>query len=317
MVTLMKKVEIQVAYDGADMDAHSMDVDKLAPALLAIGGLCKEANRLINGDRATVKVLVQSDFKHKCFLVGFEVIQDSIFSHLKSLFENDKVETAEHLMTWLGFLGTPVGGLWWYLKQKRGKKIKSVSKIDDQGLVSVQFEGDGNQITIHQNVFILSQNQAVLDAAKGVLQPTQTPGIDSVEFRESDSENKSRVVEKIEKAEAADIIEKEKVETVQVETEPLQPQTIDARLIVYGPKLDEKPKQWTFTYNEKNIVVDISESGIADDVLQRGRVNVGDAYLVKLEISEHKTETGGYRPAYRVIGRFKEFLPAPQQMRFI
>ena len=44
-----------VAYVGESADDHSMDVEALAPALLAFGKLVRAANREINGDRASVK----------------------------------------------------------------------------------------------------------------------------------------------------------------------------------------------------------------------------------------------------------------------
>jgi hypothetical protein len=73
--TEMSRQVFQVAYDGKQVDAHSMDVQDLAPALLSFGKMVREANAQLNGKRATVKVLVTSDFEHKCFNISFEVVQ--------------------------------------------------------------------------------------------------------------------------------------------------------------------------------------------------------------------------------------------------
>jgi hypothetical protein len=50
-----------------------MDVADLAPALLALGDLIKRANATLNGDAAQVKLIVQSDFEHKCFQVMVQI----------------------------------------------------------------------------------------------------------------------------------------------------------------------------------------------------------------------------------------------------
>ena len=57
---------IWIAYVGDDDNDHSMDVEALAPALLAFGKLIRAANANLNRDRTTMKVLVDSEFEHKC-----------------------------------------------------------------------------------------------------------------------------------------------------------------------------------------------------------------------------------------------------------
>ena len=66
--------KFQVAYVGEDPNDHTMDVEELAPALLAFGKLIRAANAELNKSRARVRVLVASDFEHKCFNINFEVV---------------------------------------------------------------------------------------------------------------------------------------------------------------------------------------------------------------------------------------------------
>lgn len=155
----------QVAYYGTDPDDHSMDVEALAPALLAFGRLIRETNTQINGDRAKVKVVVTSDFEHKCFSVNFEVVQN-IKQAVKSLLHDDTVKTATELLKTIGIIGTAggtVGGtLFGFLKWKNGRKIKSVQTIRDQdssGDVTVNVEGDGHSVHVTKNVFMLAENK--------------------------------------------------------------------------------------------------------------------------------------------------------------
>ena len=46
----MDMSEFSITYDGPALSEHMMDVKELGPALLAIGDLCSEASRFINGD---------------------------------------------------------------------------------------------------------------------------------------------------------------------------------------------------------------------------------------------------------------------------
>jgi hypothetical protein len=46
---MSSRADFQLVYDGDALSDHTMDVDELAPALLAVGTLCREANRILNG----------------------------------------------------------------------------------------------------------------------------------------------------------------------------------------------------------------------------------------------------------------------------
>ena len=82
-----------VAYHGDVADDHAMDVEALAPALLAFGRPIRESNSEINSDRAAVKVLVPSDFEHKCFNINFELVQ-TILQGIKDLLGDQNTKTA-------------------------------------------------------------------------------------------------------------------------------------------------------------------------------------------------------------------------------
>ena len=83
----------------------------------------------------------------------------------------------------------------------------------------------------------------------------------------------------------------------------------DARLAIYSPVFDQQSKLWIFRYDGRVIAVDISNSGIVEDVFRRGEITIGVAYLVRLEVTEQKPEKGQYRNNCRAIS-FNQFLPA-------
>jgi hypothetical protein len=97
----------QVAYVG-DVDGdHSMDVETLAPALLAFGKLIRAANAELNRERATMKVLVDSEFEHKCFLINFETLQ-IVLDQIKDFLNDEGVKHAGDVLQKIGVLGIAV-----------------------------------------------------------------------------------------------------------------------------------------------------------------------------------------------------------------
>ncbi len=184
-------VTFEIAYEGR-RDAHAMDVQLLAPAMLALGELVKEANAALNGGRSTVQLSVQADFQHKCFLINFELLQ-TIYEQVKGLLSDDGVRSAKELLEWLDLFKMAAGGgggigLFAFQKWLRGRKITGVTKLgtkDDRGRVEITV-GTGasiEKIEIHQNVYTLAENPRVRRAVPQVLAPLDTDEYDRLEVR--------------------------------------------------------------------------------------------------------------------------------------
>jgi len=306
--------EIQVAYETDDPHVHTMDVEQLAPSLLAIGALCKRANAIVNGDKATVRVLVESDFEHKCFLIHLQVVLD-IYHQLQALLHHQEVKTAKEILEWLGLIGLPPAagavGLITYLRKKRGRRPLEIKTVDKDGTVEVRFEGDNNVVTVNNNVYQMSRDSVVINSVKNILLPTQTSDINEVQFRD-----RGETIESVNKMEAAEIIANEGADGEMLSPGNVPPQVVDARLTIHSPTFDPHSKTWKFIYGGNVIAADISGSGVAEDVMRRGAISIGDAYLVKLEITERQTQSGRFKNHYRVLG-FSEFIPAPAQISLL
>jgi len=119
----------QVAYIGDDDNDHSMDVETLAPALLAFGKLIRTANADLNRDRTKMKVLVDSEFEHKCFLINFETLQ-TILDTVKDFLNDEGVKHAADVLQKVGVTaGTTAAGLFGYLKWRNGRKVESAVEV--------------------------------------------------------------------------------------------------------------------------------------------------------------------------------------------
>lgn len=302
----MSKASIQLVYEGPVLQKHLMDVQELAPALLAFGDLCTETNRILNKERTHVKVLIKSDFKRGSFPVDLEVVQ-SIIEHLSNLFKDPRVMTAKELLEWLGIIGAGTFTFFKYLKIRKGREIESIEYIKaDQGknTVNIQFKGDNNTFNFPQDIYELGENEKIIQSCKKIVKPVQQVGIDSMKFKE-----KEKVCESINKCEANAIDEigiKAKKEEI------IKPQIINARLTVHTIAFDVNQPKWKFRYGNEIISVDVTETTIREDTLKRGHVNVGDAYSVQLEITERKTETGNYVNDFKIT-KVVEFSPGPYQ----
>ena len=179
-----------------------MDVSDLAPALLALGDLIKQANFAVNRDAAKVNLVVQSDFHHACFQVSLELIQ-SIYSSLASLLDDDNVKSAKELAEWLGLIsggGAYAISLFKYLAHRDGREIERVTpvekqtvtvdqdmtikRVEEQGTVEIKFKGDNNVIHVNNVVYSLGENPAVRRDAAKVVSPLRREGIDEMRFDE-------------------------------------------------------------------------------------------------------------------------------------
>lgn len=301
-------VSFQVAYEG-DGDLHAMDVQELAPALLGLGEIIREANAYFNAGKAAVNLNVVSDFEHKCFNIHFDLIM-SLYTEVKAFLQLDDVVTAQNLMHWLELLGVStggVGGLLGYLRIRRGRRIKSVTRLadaDKRGRVSVEFADTGapQHIEVHQHVYQLGENKNVLRATSRVLRPIEDgAGYNRIEVKRGESK---RIITQ---AEAKDI--EKTCELALAQPEPSKPQTVDAVLQILGPVYDLGAQNWRFWYGETAITADISETDIAARALARGGVAVRDSYKVQLEITQHVTPTGQVRNSYKVK-EIEDFIPA-------
>jgi hypothetical protein len=305
----------QVAYDGGLAAEHSMDVEALAPALLAFGRLIRESNSVLNQSRATVKVLVTSDFEHKCFNVNFEVVQN-LLQHIKALLDEDNIQTATKLLQTIGIVGSAGGAvatLFGFLRWKQGRKLKTVKRISDVTstgsiVLQINIEGDGNSIQIPESVLRLAENEKVLRAVRETLEPIESHNAERIEFREAD-----RAISVYDGEATKAIVRSCDAGPDPVEIAPdliAAPKTITATLYSYGPVFDAKARNWRFKYQRKPIYVDISETNIAKDAVRRGGSFMNDRYRVRMEVTLPPTDEG--TPHYKII-EVLDFTPAERQ----
>ncbi len=309
----MSRHEFSVSYLGKNRaDDHSIDVQTLAPALLAFGRLLREANSEFNGKKSTAKVLVVSDFEHKCFNINFELVV-SLYEQVKLLLATDQMQSAKNVLEWIGIVAAPptaiAGTYLGYLKWRRGRKVESVTPLidsDKAGIVEVRVEGDRNAVHIHQTIYKLSENPKALRATRDAFLPLGQDGFDKVQLKNNDQVTDEITDHDVENIVASCNVGLEEAQ----ETEP-EIEVTPAWLSVYSPVYDESAPRWRFKLGKDVIYADISETNIAHEALERGGAMVEDAYQVRLEITT-VVDASGKRaePLYKVL-EVVRFIPAP------
>jgi len=305
--------KFQVAYLGEKADDHAMDVDALAPALLSFSKLLRAANEELNSERATVKVLVASEFEHKCFSINFELVQ--ILDKIKDFLKSDDVKNANDLLQKIGIIGGAAGGaiasVFAYLKWRAGRKVETVGQVTGSpGTLILKLEGDNNTVNVGADVFRLAHNKQVLEAVEGTLTPIKdAKEARAIEFKDHD---KPVAIYKVEEVAAIIASCEGPGDPIPIEViEEAKPQNVTGTLYSYGPVYDSKAPKWRFLYKNKPIYADIKGTSIAKDAMRRGGSLVNDRYKVKMDVLPPDTEDG--TPHYRIT-EVLDFTPADEQI---
>jgi hypothetical protein len=165
-----------------------MDVQDLAPALLALADIIQLANRKFNGSDAEIKVLVSADVEQRCFMIDVSLVQ-SFLDQAKGFLGTDHVKTAYDIAQWVGILGSGSIGLFQLLKFLRSsKKSGAALHIQNDGTGNVIVTGNGNTIIVPQQVYQLAQEPRAVEKAKAVMRPLIKEGYETLAFLDGDNE---------------------------------------------------------------------------------------------------------------------------------
>jgi hypothetical protein len=181
---MASEIETVIRYDGPALADHEMDVAELAPALLALASLIQAANHKFNGDRASVRVVVNADIEQQCFQIKIKLIQD--FLQMARGFLDGDMATIKDICEWVGIIGGGTLSLFKLIvalgRKQQDATVFNANAGDDSTIVQIQNltlslpEGTPKQVAE------LIRDPVLISKAKDVLKPAAAKGYDSVSF---------------------------------------------------------------------------------------------------------------------------------------
>jgi hypothetical protein len=167
-----------IKYEGEALADHTIDVNDLAPALLALPTLIQEANRIANNDGSTISIRMKAPSAGS-FEIGFSVIRDAV-EHSADFFSSPGVGALANAASLLWWGTATAAGLIAFIRFMEGHAAKRIAQID-VGFVEV--DTDGGSMKIPVKVWELYQSPTIRAAFYQVLKPLEKDGIEKVEFR--------------------------------------------------------------------------------------------------------------------------------------
>lgn len=194
MADMALDVFTTIRYDGPDLSGHEIDVQELAPALLALAEMIQATNRKFNGDDVSMRVLVKADIEQQCFQLQIHIVQ-SLLEAAKHLFTTEQYKTAREIAELLDLIlpaGVGGGVFWawkrlWGTKEEQEKPLSSY-EVEQHGGVTVinNFYGPGANLEMATGTFDLATDPEMIRLGKRVLKPLAKDGYDSMGFYQGD-----------------------------------------------------------------------------------------------------------------------------------
>lgn len=288
------KSNITIAYTGPLVDDGTMDVQDLGPALMALGSLVNEANKVLNNDKSSIAVKVNADFRKGSFEIQLELIR-SLAAQFQSLFTPNV--TMEELMTYLGLASTikgVVGGpsLIDVIKWAKNRAITKATRHKD-GMITL--ESGQDHITVNANVVNIYQSVPVRESFDKVVEPIRREGIDSFQVRQ---ESNKSVIQSIRKEDADSFA----FDAANATTAGEEVETTESDEWVNILNVSFEDLKWRFRSDENKFHAKIEDEAFLEKV-NNGTLSFtnGDMLKIKLERTQTRKSDGTIKNEYRVI----------------
>jgi hypothetical protein len=274
----MSTTGFTIYYDGPALKEGQMDIKELAPALLSIGNLFEESNRVLNDDNATVAVKVKAGFEPGSFGVDLQVCQ-SLSSQVSMLLTSENISAAADICTLLGFIGIPPG-LALLIKKLKGRSPKNIVVLDDKKKAVVEIN-DNEKVEVNIGVVKLFRDYNVRKQITNICRPLVKDGIDMLKAKHNDIE---RVI--------ATKDEVDYFEEPELEDEKIGESIIDQVVSIQSLSFKEDNK-WLLSDGTSQFWAKITDHDFLVQIDNNTKAfSKGDRLKVKLKIIQRETSSG-------------------------
>lgn len=175
---MSKVASFRIKYDGPALQEHSIDINDLAPALMALNDFMGEANKIVNGDRAGISLKVKA-LEGGSFNIDISAAQ-SVWDHAQDLITGKSVTTVATILAIIGFSGKD--GVIQVCKFLKGKRPTTIKEVNPSAVVITNYAN--NSITINKIELNIYNSPIARKAIYQIVKPLEKEGIDSVGFLE-------------------------------------------------------------------------------------------------------------------------------------
>jgi hypothetical protein len=176
--------KIRIAYDGSALENGSMDVNDLAPALIAFSSLVNRANEVI-GNKQPIRVMLKADDIKKG---SFDVILELVYTALEQaklfvgMADNSGITALIDVLGWGKTCGgIAVGGVFWLIKKIKGQTITNITAAEN-GYAKITLI-NGITIDVDEKTLKVYLDHEARERIEKVVEPLKRTGIDTFELR--------------------------------------------------------------------------------------------------------------------------------------
>jgi hypothetical protein len=293
----MSKVSFTFRYAGEAVDDGLIDVRDLAPALLAIGDLCEQANFQVNGDDSRASVQIRA-VAPGSFMVDFYLVV-RILGAVRKLFSSEAIRSAREIFDLAKDAIETT-------RELKGRKVEEVTELTD-GSKRLSFEHK-HTLDLSPQLYALLSRRPVQDDLDGIVTPLRTEGIDRFEILEEGA-----VVETVSVEDIASFETLSAVFPTQQEEPPaiIAPSKIQGSFKVVTVSMDAR-KYWTLLNagNFYNVKVDDKQL-LA--LAREGHLGIEPGFIITAEIrSEIRFVRGQPKAEHHLVKVISKKPPEPR-----
>lgn len=285
----MAEQHFHVVFDGPALQSGSMDVRQLAPALLALGEMYQEAQRILYPDDQPLSLEVRATATGS-FDVHLALTQ-SLWQQAVSMFSGDTATAIADILAYT----TATTGVVGFLLAARRRKIR-LRETTPNGTIRITFD-DGTTFECPSEVLRLTESMVIRRALTEVVAPLDNEGITSVRF---------------ERTEAVGItVSSEQVDAFSLPPTPdeMLTDTVREEVLSLAAVAFTDGNKWRLTDGERTFFAAIEDQQFIDRVSSdQVRFAKHDLLRVRLRVQQWRTD-GGLRTEYSV-GEVLEHIPA-------
>ena len=298
--------KVRIAYVGEALNNGAMEVNDLAPALLAFGNLIQRTNIVIGNERAVRVLLKADDIRRGSFditlLLDYNLLEEA------KLFMGLAEDTGlKDLMDVLGMGITAKESIFWLIKLIGFKKIRKAEKQADHVKIILE---DNRVITVTQNVYNVFMDFEARTLIEKVVTPVKKEGIQGFEIRNPDDYSDSKPTVSVDKESVAYFA----APALETKVEPDIVYEQDMMLRIVSIVFDEKQK-WRFSDGEAVFWAKIEDEKfwkeINDGVLAFRK---GDKLKVRCRVVQRIGENESLVSERTIINVIK-VIPKPTQIK--